>query len=196
MPYSFKVVCNVLFVIFLTSCGSTEVYSPKPKGFNRLELPTHEYQTMKAKHPFSFEFSKHAVLENDTHSLAEPDWVIVHYPDLDTRIQFTYKPLNGDLTKLSKHIDDAYKLAAKHHVKADSQTESVINLKNGKKAVVIEIDGEVPSHFQFYMTDTSKHYLRGALYIMEPTLNDSLRPLVDFMKEDCMHILETLNWTK
>jgi gliding motility-associated lipoprotein GldD len=196
MSKSFKVAGIVLSVFFLTSCGNTEVYSPKPKGFNRLVLPSHEYQTIKAKHPFSFEFSKHAVLENDTHTLAEPDWVVVHYPDLDTRIQFTYKPLNGDLTKLSKHIDDAYKLAAKHQVKADSQTESVINLKSGKKAVIIEIEGEVPSHFQFYMTDTSRHYLRGVLYIMEPTLNDSLMPLVEYMKVDCMHILETLNWAK
>jgi gliding motility-associated lipoprotein GldD len=180
----------------MMSCGSSEVYSPKPKGFNRLDLPKHEYQAMKEQHPFSFEYSTHAILENDKHAQAEPHWMIVHYPELDASIQFTYKPLNGDLTKLSKHIDDAYKLAGKHQVKADSQTESVITLKNGKKAVVIEIEGEVPSHFQFYMTDTLNHYLRGAAYINAPTLNDSLRPLVDFMKEDCMHILETLNWKK
>jgi len=196
MPKNFKIAGIILLMIHVISCGSSEVYSPKPKGFNRLELPNHEYQKMKEKHPFSFEYSSHAVLEDDIHALAEPDWVIVHYPELDTRIQFTYKPLKGDLNKLSKHIDDAYKLAAKHQVKADSQIESVITLNNGKKAVVIEIEGEVPSHFQFYMTDTSKHYLRGALYIMEPTLNDSLRPLVDYMKIDCMHILQTLNWNK
>jgi gliding motility-associated lipoprotein GldD len=183
-------------LLSIVSCGISEVYNPKPKGFNRLDLPRHEYQVMKEQHPYSFEYSKHAILEKDEHALAEPHWVIVYYPELDARIQFTYKPLNGDLNKLSKHIDDAYKLAGKHQVKADSQTESIITLNNGKKAVIIEIEGEVPSHFQFYMTDTSSHYLRAASYINAATLNDSLRPLVDFLKEDCMHILQTLTWKK
>ncbi|MCR9063642.1 MAG: gliding motility lipoprotein GldD [Cytophagales bacterium] len=183
--------CNVLW-----ACGGQEIFTPKPKGFNRIELPPHEYQKMQEQHPYSFEYSTSAVLEPDTFGQAEPDWVIVRYPELNSLIQFTYKPLNGDLNKLSKHIDDAFKLAGKHHVKATSQKEQVVELKNGKRAVTIELEGEVPSHFQFYMTDTSKHYLRGALYLMEPTLNDSLRPVIEYMKEDCWHILETLTWKK
>jgi gliding motility-associated lipoprotein GldD len=185
-----------LVIIFLTigvfACGSENVYYPKPKGFPRLQLPKHEYADLQGKYPFQFEVSKYAVVKPDVSTGAEPYWIIVDYPGLNAKIQFTYKPLNGDLNKLDKHVADAYKLASKHQVKATSQTERVVKLPNGKKAVVIEIEGEVPSHFQFYATDTSQHYLRGAVYLNVATLNDSLSPVVDYLKKDSYRILETL----
>lgn len=178
----------------LIACGRSEAFTPKPKGFNRIDLPPHAYQKLTEDHPYTFEYSKSAIIQPDTFGLAEPHWLIVYYPELDARIQLTYKALNGDLNKLSKHIDDAFKLASKHHVKADSQEEKLVQLKNGRKAVVIELTGEVPSHYQFYTTDTTRHFIRGALYLMQPTLNDSLTPVVNYMKEDCRHLLETLTW--
>lgn len=181
-------------LVVVMACSSSPNYSPKPKGFNRIDLPAHEYQQLADVHPFSFEYSKHAVIQPDTTSFAEPHWLIVYYPDYDARIQLTYKSLNGDLNKLSRHIDDAYKLADKHHVKANSEEVQLMQLKDGKTAIVIELEGEVPSHYQFYSTDTTKHFLRGALYLMQPTLNDSLTPVVNYMKEDCKHLLETLTW--
>lgn len=183
-----------LLVSFLYGCGNEQTYVPKPKGYNRIDFPPHEYQLLKEDHPYTFEYSKHAVVKPDTFANAEPHWIFISYPDYNALIQFTYKPLDGSPQKLSKHIDDAFKLAAKHHVKATSQREQIIELENGKRATTIEIEGEVPSHFQFYITDTTNHYLRGALYLMEPTLNDSLRPVIDYMKEDCLHLLETLTW--
>ncbi|UBM60350.1 gliding motility lipoprotein GldD [Marinilongibacter aquaticus] len=180
--------------LFAACSGSGESYVPKPKGFNRIEFPPHEYQKLEEGHPYSFEYSKFAEIRPDTFGMSEPHWIIVYYPEYDARIQLTYKPLNGDLDKLSKLVADAYKLAGKHHVRASGETDKLVQLKNGKKAVVIELEGEVPSHYQFYVTDTLHHYLRGALYLMEPTLNDSLRPVVDYMKADCRHLLETLTW--
>jgi gliding motility-associated lipoprotein GldD len=183
----------LLFPAFI-ACNGSEEFTPKPKGYNRIDLPGHEYQSLEENHPYWFEYSKNAIIQPDTFGQAEPHWIIVYYPELDARIQLTYKPLNGDLTKLSRHVDDAYKLAGKHHVKADSQEEMLVQLPGGKKAVVIELNGEVPSHYQFYLTDTSRHFLRGAMYLMQPTLNDSLTPVVDYIKEDCRHLLETLTW--
>ncbi|MGK0138812.1 MAG: gliding motility-associated lipoprotein GldD [Algoriphagus sp.] len=196
MPNSIRLVIFVMLSLCLIACNTQEVYMPKPKGFNRMDLPKQAYLKLTEPHPYSFEYSENAVIEPDTFGKAEPHWIIVHYPELKSRIQFTYKPLKGNLDRLTKHIDDAYKLAAKHHVKATSQKERVVELKSGKRAVLIDIEGEVPSHFQFYITDTSQHYLRGAVYLMEPSLNDSLSPLINYLKEDCMHILETLTWSK
>lgn len=188
-----------LSLIFLGFClyscsNASSNYSPKPKGFQRFELPEHQYQKLENSHPFSFEYSKSAIIQKDSTRNAEPHWLIVYYPELDARIQFTYKPINGDLKKLEAHIGDAFKLASKHQVKAYSQEESVVQLKNGKKAVVIQLEGEVPSHYQFYLTDTSRHFLRAALYLKEPTVNDSLKPIVDYLKVDCRHLLETIKW--
>ena len=115
----------LLFPAFI-ACNGSEEFTPKPKGYNRIDLPGHEYQSLEENHPYWFEYSKNAIIQPDTFGQAEPHWIIVYYPELDARIQLTYKPLNGDLTKLSRHVDDAYKLAGKHHVKADSQEEMLV----------------------------------------------------------------------
>jgi gliding motility-associated lipoprotein GldD len=188
----------IIALLALTmGCGNkSTVYYPKPKGFERIVLPKQEYQVLQGNYPYSFEYSKSAVITPDKTKDAEPYWILVEYPTLNAKIQFTYKPLGGDLNRLDKHVADAYKLASKHQVRATAQREQVIQLKNGKKAVIIEIDGEVPSHYQFYATDTSNHFLRGAVYLNSATLNDSLTPIVDYLKADTKRILETLKWNK
>lgn len=187
----------LILLTLLMGCGNkSTVYYPKPKGFERIDLPKQEYQALPGNYPYSFEYSKSAVITPDKTKDAEQYWILVEYPTLNAKIQFTYKPLDGNLTKLDKHVADAYKLASKHQVRATAQREQVVQLKNGKKAVIIEIDGEVPSHYQFYATDTSKHFLRGAVYLNSATLNDSLSPIVDYLKADSRRILETLKWNK
>ncbi len=186
-----------LFVLILglVSCGSEEqVYFQKPKGYARIEFPEHAYQNLKGDYPYAFEYSTSAEVVPDKTPGAEPYWILVKYPSLNAFIQFTYKPLRGDLKKLDEHVMDAYKLASKHHIKALAQKEFIVQLENGRTAVAIEIDGEVPSHYQFYSTDTSRHFLRGAVYLNEATLTDSLKPVVEYLKVDARHILETLKW--
>jgi len=169
-------------------------YQPKPTGFNRLDLPAHEYQPLTEEHPYTFEYSKAAIVQKDTFMKAEPHWIIIYYPKLNTRIQFTYKPVNNDPKRLQNMMADAAKLAFHHDKKAYSITDKILTTKDGKKAIIFELEGEVPSHYQFFVTDTTKHYLRGAMYLMTATENDSLRPVIDYMKADCRHILETLKW--
>lgn len=184
-----------IFIFLLSSCGSKDTgFLPKPKGYNRLDLPEHAYQQLSLNLPYTFEYSKAAIVIPDASAGAEPNWIVVEYPNLDAKVQFTYKPLHGNLKKLDEHVADAYKLASKHQVKATSQVESVVKLKTGYKAVIIELEGEVPSHYQFYLTDTTNHYLRGVAYLKRATLNDSLLPLVNYLKQDCRHMLETLKW--
>lgn len=192
-----KKLVGFLTLMMLLSCGENkndEVYFQKPKGFARLELPEHKYLTLNGAYPYTFEYSAAADVVADQSPEAEPYWILVKYPKLNAMIQFTYKPIKGDLKKLDEHVMDAYRLASKHQIKATSQKEEIVTLKSGRKAVVIEIEGEVPSHYQFYSTDTSKHYLRGAIYLQNATVNDSLKPVVDYLKIDARHILETLKW--
>ncbi len=184
-----------LILIYLSGCSNVnQGFVPKPKGYQRIDLPEHVFQPLIGTFPYTFEYSKFAEVLVDKSPDSEPYWIIVNYPTLNAKIQFTYKPLNGDMRKLDKHVADAYKLAAKHQVKATAQTEYQLQLKNGKKVIVIELEGEVPSHYQFYATDTSKHYLRGAVYLNNATLNDSLSPIVEFMKLETRHLIETLKW--
>ncbi len=192
-------IVKALLIVFSSglfwACSSTvQEYLPKPRGFNRIDLPPHVYQTLPNGHPYVFEFSKQAIIQLDTFRNAEPHWIIVYYPTLNTRIQFTYKPVNNDRQRLQNIMGDAAKLAFNHDKKAYSITDKLLLTKSGKKAVIFELEGEVPSPYQFYVTDSTKHYLRGAVYLMTATENDSLKPIIEYMKVDSRHILETLKW--
>jgi gliding motility-associated lipoprotein GldD len=183
--------------LLFTACSSSEPdYSPKPKGYPRMDLPPQEYQTMTDVHPYSFEYSKSAVLLPDTFSKSEPHWIFVAYPSLKASIQLTYKPVQNNPQRLSGFINDAYKLAGKHQVRATGIREQVIKTKSGRTVVLFELAGDVPSYVQFFTTDTTTHYLRGALYFTVADKQDSLQPAINYLRKDVMHMLNTLKWRK
>ncbi len=193
MPYSVKLVS--LFATLLLFCvACDESYVPKPKGYNRIDLPGHTYVPLQQKHPYYFEHSAHAKILKDTFDRAEPDWIYIYYPTLGANIQITYKHVAKDPKKFQEFINDAYKLTAKHQIKASGIEETVIRTPSGKTANLFEIEGEVPSQFQFYMSDTTTHFFRGALYFRTATKNDSLAPVIDYVKEDILHLINTLEW--
>jgi gliding motility-associated lipoprotein GldD len=87
-------------------------------------------------------------------------------------------------------------LTSKHQVKANAIDEIVIKTPSGKTATIAELDGEVPSQFQFTITDSTKHFLRGALYFFTKVNNDSLAPAINYMKKDAMHLVNSIEWLK
>jgi gliding motility-associated lipoprotein GldD len=189
--------CVLPLYFLLGSCNSsTPDYVPKPKGYPRMDLPPQTYQTLKEDHPYTFEYSKSAVILPDTFRMAEPHWIFVAYPSLNASIQLTYKPVQNNPQRLSGFINDAYRLAGKHQVRATGIREQVIKTKSGQTAVVLDLAGDVPSYTQFFTTDSSKHYLRGALYFTVADKQDSLKPAIDFLRKDVMHLLNTLKWKK
>lgn len=188
--------CVILGLVFLAACGSDPDYVPKPKGYNRIDLPAHEYQPLTGKYPYSFEYSKHALVRPDTFSTAEPYWIFVYYPALKANVQLTYKSVNDNPKKFQELLNDAYKLTSKHQVKAEAIDEFVMKTKDGKTANLFTLQGEVPSQFQFYVTDSTTHFFRGALYFKTATKNDSLAPVIDYIKADAVHLLNTLKWQK
>ena len=201
MTLTSKTLFGYLFVaclvLILLGCQSGEpAYSPKPKGYNRIALPPHRYVALSEEHPYQFEISKWAVVLPDTFAVAEPHWIFIHYPKLNANIQLTYKPTLNNPKKLSDHIEDAYKLAAKHQIRALAIQEQTIRTQSGQAATLFRIEGDVASQFQFYTTDTTQHFLRGAVYLSSATQNDSLAPVIDYLKQDALHLLNTLRWRK
>ncbi|MDO1446814.1 gliding motility lipoprotein GldD [Rhodocytophaga aerolata] len=193
MPQSFKIFLFVGLVSLLVS-ACNESYVPKPKGYNRIDLPERSYVPLHEKHPYFFEYSAHAKILKDTFDIAEPDWIYVYYPTLGANVQITYKHVAKDPKKFQEYVNDAYKLTAKHQIKASGIEETVIRTPAGKTANLFEIEGDVPSQFQFYMSDTTTHFFRGALYFRTSTQNDSLAPVIDYVKEDILHMINTLEW--
>jgi gliding motility-associated lipoprotein GldD len=186
--------CITLFVFLFGTTSCTRDHLPKPLGYNRLILPNHAYIPLPDTLPYSFEYSKHARLLKDTSSISERHWVEIFYPQLKANIHITYKNIGNDEKLLKEFLKDAYTLTSKHQIKAYAINELISKTPSGKTAVIAELEGEVPSQFQVTVTDSTKNFLRAALYFNTKVANDSLAPAIEFMKKDMMHLINTLEW--
>lgn len=184
----------LVFAVAMISCEET--FTPKSNGYNRLNLPPHEFKSLPDSLPYSFEISTAAKLLRDSSYIAERYWIDLFYPEITANIQITYKNLKNDRQFFEELVNDSYKLTSKHQIKAYAIEETVVRTPSGKTAVIAEIEGEVPSQFQFFITDSTENFLRGALYFRTSTKNDSLAPAIEYMKMDAMHMINTLEWKK
>ncbi|QJW88193.1 gliding motility lipoprotein GldD [Spirosoma taeanense] len=186
----------LLIGLLAAACGnsSSDNYVPKPKGYPRLDLPEPRYTLLEPTHPYQFEYNKAARILPDTFARSEPHWIFINYPAFHASVQLTYKPVLNDQKRLRAMLEDAYKLAARHNIKAYSIEQRKIKLKSGLEASLIDLSGEVPSQVQFVTTDSTTHFLRGALYFNTATENDSLQPVIQYIRKDVLHLLNTLKW--
>jgi gliding motility-associated lipoprotein GldD len=176
----------------MAACGAE--YTPKPKGYNRIDLPTAAYQPLQEEHPYTFEYSRYAKVRPDSSMIAQPHWITIIYPTLGANVQLTYKAIHNNPKVFNDLVEDARKLTGRHQVKAYSIEEAEIKTPQGDVASVFELEGEVPSQFQFYVTDTTTNFFRGALYFRTATQNDSLAPVIEYVKKDIIHLLNTLKF--
>ena len=181
-------------LVLLLWGGCEKIYTPKPKGYNRLELPERGYVALPDSLPYTFDISKAAKVLRDSSYIAERYWIDLYYPEIVANVQITYKSLNNDKKLLQELVNDSYKLTSKHQIKAYAINENILITPSGKTAVVAELEGEVPSQLQFFITDSTTHFLRGALYFRTSTKNDSLAPAIEYLKIDIMQMLNTLEW--
>jgi len=186
----------LFFLITILFSGCTKDYQPKPKGYNRLLLPAQEYRLSPDSLPYQFEYSTSARLLRDSSWVSEKYWIEIYYPELKANIHITYKRLNNKEDFLKALLNDSYNLTSKQQIKASAIDELITVTPSGKTAVIAEIAGEVPTQLQFTITDSSRNFLRGALYFNTRVSNDSLAPAIDFMKKETLHFINTLEWKK
>jgi gliding motility-associated lipoprotein GldD len=185
-------------IIFITSCRP-ETYTPKPRGYYKVDLPEHSYQTFnEAGFPYSFEYPVYAKIIKDTVFFGKkpenPYWINIDFPSLGGRIYLSYKIISKgqDLEKL---LDDAYKMTEFHTKKANEIVDNVFHIDSTNvHGIFYDVAGNAASAYQFYATDSVKHYLRGALYFDVTPNADSLKPVNGFLREDIEHMLLTLHW--
>jgi gliding motility-associated lipoprotein GldD len=194
LRYLFAACAFGLLATACTSAGSDGDYTPKPKGYNRIDLPPHAYQQLAPGHPYTFQYSRYAKVLRDSSYLAQPHWINVYYPQLKANVQITYADMKGNRQLTNRLLEDARKLTSKHEIKATAIDERIIKTPSGQRVAVFELQGEVPSQFQFYTTDSTRHFFRGALYFRTATANDSLAPVIDYVKKDIVQLLNTLKY--
>jgi gliding motility-associated lipoprotein GldD len=183
----------VLFLITVISCQNREYY-PKPRGYFRIDLPEKSYRSFDSVFPYRFEYPTYARLNFEGLQQAGQYWMNLDYPRFDGRIHISYKALDG--RQLFNFTEDAREMAFKHAPKAISIKESYFSHPEKKVfGLAFEIEGrDAASPYQFYLTDSTRHFLRGALYFNVAPNNDSLQPVINFIMEDVKHIFDTFEW--
>lgn len=184
----------IVLMLVLISCEGN--FLPKPKGYNRIDLPERAFQDLDEATPYTFEYSKNAQVEPDSFNLAEKSWINLNYTQLGGKVHLTYFPLDTKGKDIRLVVADAINLTAKHQIKAYGIEESVLLTPKGYTGVVAELSGEVPTQFQFFVTDSTDHFLRGALYFNTAMKNDSLAPVIEYIKVDMIHLINTLEFKK
>ncbi|MDQ3046582.1 MAG: gliding motility lipoprotein GldD [Bacteroidota bacterium] len=178
----------------LISCGGDddETIAPKPRAFFRLSLPEKKYVQYDSTCPFTFEMPAYAKMGRDQNSGAEPCWLNLDFPSLNGTLHLSYKEVNGNI---NAYLEDTYTLASKHTVKASGIEEQVIIRDSSRVyGLIYNIGGNAASSVQFFLTDSTNHFLRGALYFNSVPNTDSIKPVVDFVRKDILHMIETFEW--
>lgn len=180
-------------VLLCLACESN--WLPKPPGYNRIELPRHEYQRLEQGYPYQLDFSTHSRVEADSFNLGEKEWINLNYKEFGAKVHLTYKKIDQS-TDFKTLSNDAFNLTAKHQIKAYGIEEAILLTPNGYVAVVAELSGEVPTQFQFFVTDSTSNFLRGAVYFNSALKNDSLAPIIEYIKLDMAHLINSVNFGK
>ena len=179
-------------LIFVFACGEP-AYSPKPTAYPRTDFPEKEYQTYASDCPFEFEHGVYTAITG-ANSGENPCWLNIDYPFLKARIHFSYNRVDNNLNQL---LEDARTLVYRHTIKADAIIEEeFIDKDKSVYARVYKLEGNTASAIQFYATDSTRNFVRGALYFNSRTNADSLAPAINFIEADVWRLIESLEWTK
>ena len=189
----------VIAILFLAACGDSHDYSPKPRGYFRIELPEKSYRPYVSNYPFTFSYPAYAKMELDTNpgrnKLQKMQYLLnMQFPQLNGTLHLSYEAITSKKI-FDELIEDAHKLAFKHTVKATGIDEGIISYPDRKVyGLYYTIDGNAASAVQFYLTDSVHHYIRGALYFNAQPQFDSIQPVLNFVKPDVDVMIKSFRW--
>lgn len=184
-------------IMFLVVACQT-AYTPKPRGYFRINFPEKTYKTFdESGYPYTFEYPAYARIVKDTSFFNKrpenPWWINVVFPGFNGKIYMSYKVIGNEYT-LEKLVNDAYNMSYKNDVKADAIVPELFRTPNHVSGIFYNISGNAATSRQFFATDSTRHFLRGALYFYAVPNEDSLAPVIHFVEKDMWHLLETLKW--
>lgn len=176
---------TIFTLLFFASCKDDVL--PKPSSQLRLDYPVAEYAAFKNHCPLTFDINAEAIITEDKNC-----GFSITYPKMKATIYLTYKTVNGDIEKLLK---DAQKLTYEHVIKADDILEQpYLNPEHKVYGMFYQVDGNAATNAQFYVTDSTKHFVTGSVYFYAKPNFDSIMPAADYIKNDMQRMMETIQW--
>jgi gliding motility-associated lipoprotein GldD len=190
--------CLVPVGCCLFSCNTDYHPETKRKGYFKIDFPEKKYQTFdQPGYPYSFEYPVYANVIKDTTFFgdkAEDWWINIDVPRFASRIYISYKGIHSR-NNFDSLVNDAFKLAYKKHSDISTGiTDSLMKTPNNAEGLYFNLAGNTATANQFFLTDSTKHFLRGALYFDATPNADSLSIVNDFLKKDLQHLINTLKW--
>lgn len=189
--------CSVaILFIFLYSCSGD--YTIKPRGYFKIALPPKTYQQFNQPgFPYSFEYPTYAKVLQDTSFFEQkpenPYWLNIDFPQFGGRIHLSYKDIGRN--NFDSLVNDAFTMSYKQHTYKASAIEPVpFTTPGGLSGIYFSLKGNTATANQFFVSDSVKHFLRGALYFSATPNEDSLQPVNDFLRQDMEHLINTLQW--
>lgn len=181
-------------VMFMAACGGGNE-TPKPQAYLRIDLPPHTYIGCDtAALPFTFEYSDQSniVWKKD---LRSEKWLDLTYPQHKGYVFLTYKSLRGP-QELRGQVDTSYKFLETHfNYSSGIDEQKFVDPVHHIYGTTYRLKGQnVASTYQFWVTDSTHHFLRGSLYIDCTPNNDSLAPVLTYIQEDMNHLIESIRW--
>ncbi len=190
LPYRLVLVIFLLLAGCLQGCR--EAYTPRPYGYYRVTIPPHSYvKTVTGSLPFAFEASSLGVISMRG-EIEGGYWFDIHYPLLSADIHCSYRQIEGDLQVLS---EDARRFVYSHSGQAEGISEHFFeDAARRVYGLLYDLKGNVASPVQFVLTDSTRHFFRGALYFQHVPNKDSIAPMLDYVREDIVFLMENFEW--
>lgn len=182
----------LLIALLAALCGCQKEYTPKPRGYFRIDFPEKNYHELAMNLPYSFEIADYSKPRLVKAAAAQADWITISTPANKADLHISYARLKNDLPQ---YIEESRRLAYDHSIKADAIEERLfINPENQVYGTIYNIEGNAASPIQFFLTDSTRNFLRGSLYIREIPNIDSIRPVIEFLRPDIIRLIETTHW--
>lgn len=176
-----------LFLLISLCFACKEESLPKPKAYLDLTYPEKSYKPLFIKKPYTFLITDQAVIKKEPN-----DWLKILYPKLKASIDITYFKVDNNVREL---IQESEKLVFEHTIKAEKiSSKDFLNTEKKVFGTLYEISGNAASQIQFHLTDSSRNFMKGALYFYAKPNYDSVLPAVDYIKKDIIKLIETLEW--
>lgn len=183
---------GILLCAILLFSGCRDEAQPKPAAFLSLEYPQPEYRQLSLDCPYTFEKNVQARIAPSRNKV--PCWFNLEYTEMEGVIFLTYQKVGDNLDSL---LQDAQKLPLSHTIKADViEGDRYTNELHDTYGMFYEVEGDAASQAQFYLTDSTDHFLTGSVYFNRRPNFDSIYPAADYLKRDVRHLMETLRWQK
>ncbi len=211
-----KYLALIIVLSNVVACNSP--YTPKPKGYFTIKFPEKKYQVFNTSgYPYSFEYPLYANIVKDSSYFGteteNPWWINIEFPQFNSRVYISYNIIGGKAVfkvknKQGVYIDSvgsntydkllngAYKLTYEHSSKASSIDDSIFTTSNNISGRMFNVGGNAATAHQFLLSDSVKHFLRGALYFDATPNVDSLAIVNNFLMQDVQHLISTFKWQK